>query len=128
MATLSVPWLRLPVGSPEGVLAAAKGWGRGDDARLIARTGRLPAAGAAFVWRTKLILATITLDLFAVLLGGATYLMPVFAKDILGVGSQGLGFLLSAEGIGAVSMAHSDADIARTLEAVDHVAKRIASE
>ena len=51
------------------------------------------AAGVRFVWRTKLILATITLDLFAVLLGGATYLLPIFAKDILHVGPAGLGFL-----------------------------------
>ena len=50
-------------------------------------------AGLRFVWKTKLILATITLDLFAVLLGGATYLLPVFAKDILHVGARGLGFL-----------------------------------
>jgi MFS family permease len=61
-------------------------------------------AGVRFVWRTKLILATITLDLFAVLLGGATYLLPIFAKDILHVGSVGLGFLRAADAIGAVSM------------------------
>jgi len=61
-------------------------------------------AGIRFVWQTKLILATITLDLFAVLLGGATYLLPIFAQDILGVGAQGLGLLRSAEAVGAVSM------------------------
>ena len=48
-------------------------------------------AGIRFVWNTKLILATITLDLFAVLLGGATYLLPIYAKDILHVGAVGLG-------------------------------------
>jgi len=63
------------------------------------------AAGVRFVWRTKLILATITLDLFAVLLGGATYLLPVFCEDILGVGARGVGFLRSAEAVGAVAMA-----------------------
>lgn len=62
-------------------------------------------AGIQFVWNTKLILATITLDLFAVLLGGATYLLPIYAKDILHVGATGLGLLRSAEAIGAVSMA-----------------------
>ncbi len=61
-------------------------------------------AGVRFVWRTRLILAAITLDLFAVLLGGATYLLPIFAEDILGVGAQGLGLLRSAEAVGAVSM------------------------
>src|SRR5258705_12843772 len=43
-------------------------------------------AGAAFVWRSKVILGAITLDLFAVLLGGAVALLPVYAKDILHVG------------------------------------------
>jgi MFS family permease len=62
-------------------------------------------AGIRFVWRTKLILATITLDLFAVLLGGAVYLLPVYAKDILGVGPTGLGFLRAADAVGAMCMA-----------------------
>lgn len=61
-------------------------------------------AGIRFVWQTRLILATISLDLFAVLLGGATYLLPIFAEDILGVGARGLGFLRSAEAVGAVCM------------------------
>lgn len=61
-------------------------------------------AGIRFVWQTKLILATITLDMFAVLLGGATYLLPMFAEDILGVGAEGLGLLRSAEAVGAVTM------------------------
>src|SRR5262249_27055251 len=47
-------------------------------------------AGIQFVLHTKLILATITLDLFAVLLGGATALLPIFARDILRVGPSGL--------------------------------------
>jgi MFS family permease len=63
------------------------------------------AAGVRFVRKTKLILATITLDLFAVLLGGATYLLPVFCVDILKVGPRGVGFLRSAEAVGAVTMA-----------------------
>jgi MFS family permease len=63
------------------------------------------AAGIRFVWRTKLILATITLDLFAVLLGGATYLLPIYAENILHVGPSALGLLLSADAIGAICMA-----------------------
>jgi MFS family permease len=62
-------------------------------------------AGARFVWGTRLILATLTLDLFAVLLGGATALLPIFARDILEVGPTGLGWLRAAPSLGAVSMA-----------------------
>jgi MFS family permease len=63
-------------------------------------------AGIRFVSRTKLILATITMDLFAVLFGGLTYLLPVFAsKEYLDVGTTGQGFLRSAEAVGAVCMA-----------------------
>ena len=50
-------------------------------------------AGAAFVWRTKLILGAVSLDMFAVLLGGATALLPVYAKVILHSGADGLGWL-----------------------------------
>ncbi len=63
------------------------------------------AAGAGFILRNKVILATITLDLFAVLLGGAVALMPVFAKDILRVGPSGLGWMRAAPSIGALLMA-----------------------
>jgi MFS family permease len=62
-------------------------------------------AGARFVWRTKPILATITLDLFAVLLGGATALLPLFARDILDVGAVGFGWLYAAPALGALVMA-----------------------
>ncbi|MGW8258198.1 MAG: MFS transporter [Thermoguttaceae bacterium] len=62
-------------------------------------------AGLRFVWNTKLILATITLDLFAVLLGGFTYLLPVFVRDILQVSEAWYGFLRSTEAVGAVCMA-----------------------
>jgi MFS family permease len=61
--------------------------------------------GVRFVWRTPIILATISLDLFAVLLGGATILMPVFARDVLGVGRVGLGVLRTAPAIGALAAA-----------------------
>ena len=62
------------------------------------------AAGFRFVWRTKIILATITLDLFAVLFGGATALLPAYAKDILQVGSVGFGWLRAAPAVGALIM------------------------
>jgi MFS family permease len=62
-------------------------------------------AGIGFVWRTKLILATITLDLFAVLLGGATALLPIYARDILRIGPSGLGWLRAAPSLGAFLMA-----------------------
>lgn len=62
-------------------------------------------AGVRFVARSKLLLATITLDLFAVLLGGASTLLPIYAKDILHVGPAGLGWLDAAPSLGAVLMA-----------------------
>ncbi|MBX9678784.1 MAG: MFS transporter [Gemmataceae bacterium] len=61
--------------------------------------------GLRFVFRTQLLLAALTLDLFAVLLGGATALLPVYAKEILVVGPQGLGALRAAPALGAVVMA-----------------------
>lgn len=61
-------------------------------------------AGIRFVWRTKLILASIVLDMFAVLLGGAVYLLPVFATDILHVGPRGFGVLSAADALGAICM------------------------
>src|SRR5213595_3541754 len=59
-------------------------------------------AGFKFVYSTKIILGTITLDLFAVLLGGATALLPVYAKDILRAGPSGLGILQAALPLGSV--------------------------
>jgi MFS family permease len=61
--------------------------------------------GLAYVKRNRLVQATITLDLFAVLLAGTTALLPVYARDILHVGSKGLGHLAAAPGIGAAIMA-----------------------
>ena len=62
-------------------------------------------AGFRFVRANKLFLSAITLDLFAVLFGGAVALLPIFAKDILQVGPAGLGWLRAAPGIGAMTMA-----------------------
>ncbi|MBO3460194.1 MFS transporter [Aetokthonos hydrillicola Thurmond2011] len=64
-------------------------------------------AGATFVWKNQLILAAISLDMFAVLLGGAVALLPIFAKDILRVGPFELGCLDAAPSIGAFIMAVS---------------------
>jgi MFS family permease len=61
-------------------------------------------AGFDYVWRTKIVFGAISLDLFAVLLGGATALLPAYARDILQVGPWGLGLLRSAPGIGAIAM------------------------
>ena len=77
---------------------------------LALRGGRQPAAegvsglgevlaGVRLIRRTNVLLGAISLDLFAVLLGGAVALLPIFAKDILEVGPTGLGFLRTAPGV-----------------------------
>jgi len=63
------------------------------------------ASGLRFVYHNKLILGCITLDLFAVLLGGATYLLPIFAVKVLAVGAIGFGCLRAAPSVGAICMA-----------------------
>jgi MFS family permease len=62
-------------------------------------------AGLHFIWREKLVLGAISLDLFAVLLGGAVALLPVYAREILHTGPWGLGLLRAAPGVGAAAMA-----------------------
>ena len=62
-------------------------------------------AGVRFIWQRKPILAAITLDLFAVLLGGAVALLPIYADRILHVGPAGLGWLRAAPALGAITMA-----------------------
>jgi MFS family permease len=61
--------------------------------------------GLRFIWRKKMILGSVSLDLFAVLLGGAVFLLPVYASDILRTGPWGLGLLRAAPGVGAAGMA-----------------------
>jgi MFS family permease len=61
-------------------------------------------AGLRYVFNRKVVLGAVSLDLFAVLLGGATALLPIYAKDVLHVGSWGLGLLRSAPAAGAVAM------------------------
>jgi hypothetical protein len=62
-------------------------------------------AGFHYIWSKKIILGSISLDLFAVLLGGAVALLPVYASEILKTGPWGLGLLCSAPGVGAAAMA-----------------------
>jgi len=61
--------------------------------------------GLTYIWNNKVVLGAISLDLFAVLLGGATALLPVFARDVLAVGAEGYGLLRSAPAVGAAVVA-----------------------
>jgi MFS family permease len=61
--------------------------------------------GFKYVWNERFLLGCVTLDLFAVLMGGATALLPVFARDILHVGSEGLGIMRGAPAVGAAVVA-----------------------
>lgn len=66
---------------------------------------KMIAEGARFVWHERFLLGCVTLDLFAVLLGGATAMLPAFAYDVLHVGDEGLGLLRAAPAFGAVAVA-----------------------
>jgi MFS family permease len=70
----------------------------------LAATWHTVFAGAAFVWRHKVLLGATSLDLFAVLLGGATALLPIYARDILHTGPVGLGLLRASPAVGALAM------------------------
>lgn len=61
-------------------------------------------AGFRFIWSEKVVLGAVSLDLFAVLLGGAIALMPIYARDILDLGPWGLGLLRAAPSFGAIAM------------------------
>lgn len=65
------------------------------------KRGELIKEGLWYVWRNRIVFGSISLDLFAVLLGGATALLPVFAKDVLGGGAETFGILRSGPAIGA---------------------------
>lgn len=65
---------------------------------------RTMLAGLEYVWQTKLLLGSISLDLFAVLLGGAVALLPIFAHDILHAGPRGLGLLRAMPSVGALAV------------------------
>lgn len=66
---------------------------------------RMVQEGLSYVWNNKLVFGAISLDLFAVLLGGVTALLPVYAKDILGIGANGFGLLRSGPALGGGAMA-----------------------
>ncbi|MBO0911057.1 MAG: MFS transporter [Acidobacteria bacterium] len=85
LALAALVWVRLrqPERTPEEVNA------------------RSVLAGLGYIWRHKVILGSISLDLFAVLLGGSIALLPVYARDILHTGAWGLGLLRAAPGVGA---------------------------
>ncbi len=68
-------------------------------------SARSVLAGLRYIWTHKIILGSISLDLFAVLLGGAVALLPVYAREILRTGPWGLGLLRAAPGVGAAMMA-----------------------
>ncbi len=70
----------------------------------LAANWRTVFAGVAFVWQNKLLLGATSLDLFAVLLGGATALLPIYARDILHTGPVGLGLLRAAPAVGSLVM------------------------
>lgn len=70
----------------------------------LAANWRTVFAGVAFVWQNKLLLGATSLDLFAVLLGGATALLPIYARDILHTGPVGLGLLRAAPALGSLVM------------------------
>jgi MFS family permease len=100
-------------GHPEAVYLLAAGLAVVDILVLLGvktRTGRMEKkaaswatvlAGVRYVWENKIVLGAVSLDLFAVLLGGAYALMPIFAQDVLHVGAWGLGILRSGPAIGA---------------------------
>ena len=99
ISTILMIFLLLSIRIPDG--------GRAVPGRML----RQLADGVGFVWRQKVVLGTISLDMFAVLLGGAVYLLPIFARDIIdlsGTGlspEQALGWLRAAPAAGALVMA-----------------------
>ena len=103
----AVPWVYL-VDAASAVAFAALLVGvtvRPPATRREPASFRTLLAGIRFVCENQIILATITLDLFAVLLGGAVYLIPIYAKDVLHVGAEGFGLLRAAPAVGAFAMA-----------------------
>jgi len=94
-----------------GTLLFIREAGRASDRREPLTWATL-AAGVHYILRADIILATISLDLFAVLLGGATTLLPVYARDILHVGKAEFGWMRAAPSAGALVMALSLAHVA----------------
>jgi MFS family permease len=98
LAALAFTLLILPISLKNGREAPGEGE---EEITTLQSLGE----GVTFLRRTPVLLAAITLDLFAVLFGGATNLLPVFAKDILQVGPEGLGWLRAASAVGALIVA-----------------------
>jgi MFS family permease len=86
---------------------------RAEDAHVPERTLKSLLEGIRFVVANKLMLTAVSLDLFGVLFGGATALLPIFAVDILHAGARELGWLRAAPSVGAVAMALSLAHFGR---------------
>ncbi|MGH7837922.1 MAG: MFS transporter [Candidatus Binataceae bacterium] len=92
------------VTSLAAMILAARIQSRSKARRKETTSPRSVLAGLRYIWREKVILGSISLDLFAVLLGGAVALLPVYAREILKTGPWGLGILRSAPGVGAAAM------------------------
>ena len=129
IAMSSIAWQIASVGGPAAaglLFAQGRDWPYWVAAGLLVLSGgslmsigRLPLHPAArgahpfrqvvdgfrYVWNERFLLGCVTLDLFAVLLGGATALLPVFARDILHVGSEGLGIMRASPAVGAALVA-----------------------
>ncbi len=88
-----------------GIAVSVLGGRRRKHAPTTARAIERVAEGVRFVRTRPVVLGAISLDLFAVLLGGATALLPIYARDILHVGPEGLGILRSAPAVGAALVA-----------------------
>ncbi len=84
-----------------GCVAAMRGARAGREREPV--TVQTLLSGIAFIRTRPVLLGTMSLDLFAVLLGGATALLPIYARDILGTGPAGLGLLRSAPAVGALA-------------------------
>jgi MFS family permease len=102
------PWV--PFGAAAGLFLVSIAWVAlmNMPIRIGVATGRsirLIIDGLLYVRRNRIVLGAISLDLFAVLLGGATALLPVYARDVLFIGADGLGHLRAAPAIGAVAVA-----------------------
>jgi MFS family permease len=98
LAVVAAP-LVLSIPKPPAALARQAEPGEGD-----AGTDLGALAGLRYIWSNKVLLGSISLDLFAVLFGGATALLPIYCRDILHVGPEGLGLLRAAPAVGAIGV------------------------
>lgn len=98
------PVYAMAAGCSAGALLLLSAMDRIPAASRGAPTRATVLAGVRYVWRNEIVLGAISLDLFAVLLGGATALLPVFARDVLHSGPWALGALRSAPAVGAATM------------------------